>query len=126
MFAEIRIQIFDASGNYVEEWGDLNHPDTIHIDADDFVYVAEMDQRISILSLDGELLARWGDGVRREAPGRACRRRTLSDVFPNPHLLPPHLRPRGGRATRGTQERGRGGRTHAEEGGLLDHTRIQS
>ncbi len=68
--ANNRIQIFDTSGNYVEEWGDLNHPDTIHIDADDIVYIAEMDQRISILSLDGELLARWGDGVRREAPGQ--------------------------------------------------------
>jgi len=69
-----RIQIFDTSGAYVEEWGDLNQPDTIHIDANDIVYVAELDQRISILNLDGELLARWGDGVRRETPGhfRGC------------------------------------------------------
>ena len=65
-----RIQIFDTSGVYVEEWGDFNQPDTIHIDANDIVYVAELDQRISILSLDGELLARWGDGVRRDVPGQ--------------------------------------------------------
>ena len=27
-----RIQIFDTEGNYLEEWGDLSEPDTIHID----------------------------------------------------------------------------------------------
>ncbi len=64
-----RIQFFDTEGNYLTEWGGLNHPDTIHIDEHDVVYVAELDQRISILTLEGELLARWGRGERVDEPG---------------------------------------------------------
>ena len=33
----------------------------LFIDADDHVYVAEAQQRISVYSLDGELLSRWGE-----------------------------------------------------------------
>ena len=69
-----RIQIFDTEGRFVEEWGDFTHPDTIHIDRDGIVYVAELDQRVSILTLQGELLARWGRGERTETAGefRGC------------------------------------------------------
>ena len=69
-----RVQIFDTEGEFLTEWTDLNHPDTIHIDEDDIVYIAEMDQRVSILNLDGELLSRWGKGERLDEPGefRGC------------------------------------------------------
>ena len=64
-----RIQFFDTEGNYLMEWTGFNHPDTIFIDADDTVYVAELDQRVSILTLEGERLTAWGKGVRVDEPG---------------------------------------------------------
>ena len=64
-----RVQIFDTDGGYLTAWGDLNQPDTIHIDADGIVYIAELDQRVSILNLGGELLSRWGQGERLDEPG---------------------------------------------------------
>jgi streptogramin lyase len=64
-----RIQFFDTEGNYLMEWGGLHHPDTIFIDQDDVVYVAELDQRVSLLTLEGELIARWGSGQRLDQPG---------------------------------------------------------
>ncbi|MEE2658407.1 MAG: peptidyl-alpha-hydroxyglycine alpha-amidating lyase family protein [Candidatus Latescibacterota bacterium] len=69
-----RIQLFNSDGEYLEDWGHFNHPDTIHIDSEGIVYVAELDQRVSILNLGGELLARWGKGKRTDAPGefRGC------------------------------------------------------
>ena len=69
-----RVQIFDTDGNYLTEWGDLRQPDTIHIDEDDIVYIAEVEQRVSILNLAGELLSRWGKGERSDEPGefRGC------------------------------------------------------
>jgi DNA-binding beta-propeller fold protein YncE len=69
-----RIQFFDTDGNYLMEWTGLNHPDTIFIDEDDIVYVAELDQRVSILTLEGRRLTDWGRGVKSETPGefRAC------------------------------------------------------
>ena len=53
-----RIQFFDTEGNYLIEWGGFHQPDTIYIDGDDIVYVAELDQRVSILTLEGEVIAR--------------------------------------------------------------------
>ena len=57
-----RIQIFDTKGRFQQQWNDLRHPDTIHIDAEGVIYVAELDQRVSILDQRGQLLARWGRG----------------------------------------------------------------
>lgn len=67
--ANNRIQLFDTEGQYLLEWTGLHHPDTIFIDADDIVYVAELDQRVSILNLEGERLAEWGRGERLDLPG---------------------------------------------------------
>lgn len=64
-----RIQIFDTEGRYQDEWGDLRQPDTIHIDGDGILYIAELEQRISILDGDGKLLSRWGRGERVDEPG---------------------------------------------------------
>ena len=64
-----RIQLFDTDGNYLEEWGGFLEPDTIHIDENDVVYVAELQQRVSILNLQGELLCRWGRSERTDTPG---------------------------------------------------------
>ncbi|HIE30459.1 TPA: hypothetical protein EYP66_24635 [Candidatus Poribacteria bacterium] len=64
----------DLSGEYITEWWDFRHPDDIFIDEDDTVYVAELDQRVTILTLDGEVLAQWGSERGSEIPGEffAC------------------------------------------------------
>ena len=70
-----RIQIFDTQGNFLEEWSDLLHPDAIYFDPnEDVVYVAELDQQVSIFTLGGALLAKWGGAQPSEKPGEfvAC------------------------------------------------------
>jgi hypothetical protein len=70
-----RIQIFDLEGVFLEEWPGLAHPDTIFFDPnDDVVYVAELDQQVSIFDFDRNLLAQWGGRQPSERPGefRAC------------------------------------------------------
>lgn len=68
-----RIQVFDTDGNFLNELGDLLKPDTIYIDPnEDVLYVAELTQRVSILTLKGELLARWGGAEKSDRPGEFC------------------------------------------------------
>ena len=68
--------IFDRDGNFLTSWGEdvLKDAHGIFIDRDDIVYVAELDQRVSILTLEGKRLTEWGRGVKSETPGefRAC------------------------------------------------------
>ena len=64
-----RIQFFTLDGEYIEEWGGLKHPDTIYIDEDDIVYIAEMDQHLTIMTLDGEIVTQWGSERGNEVPG---------------------------------------------------------
>jgi len=66
--ANNRIQFFDTDGNFLHEWTGLHHPDTIYID-DEIVYIAELDQRVSIWTLDGEKLTEWGGGEPSTKPG---------------------------------------------------------
>jgi DNA-binding beta-propeller fold protein YncE len=66
--ANNRVQIFDADGVFLDEWTGLKWPNDIHIDEDDHVYIAEAYNGISIFSLDGKLLARWGE--KGTAPGQ--------------------------------------------------------
>ncbi len=63
-----RVQIFNSDGEYLTEWTGLLAPNEIFIDANDTVYIAEGGQRISIMTLDGEVLARWGE--KGNAPGQ--------------------------------------------------------
>ena len=70
-----RIQFFTLDGEYIEEWGDLLHPDTIYIGEDDLCsYIAELDQRITIMTLDGEVVSQWGSERGSSVPGEfmAC------------------------------------------------------
>lgn len=65
-----RIQIFDTAGNFRSEWAGLYHPDTIYFDPiDPVVYIAEMDQQISIYTLERELLSQWGGREKSAKPG---------------------------------------------------------
>jgi hypothetical protein len=54
-----RVQLFDRAGSYIGEWADLANPMQIFV-RDDVLYLAETFQRISILTLDGQVLSRWG------------------------------------------------------------------
>src|SRR4051812_15600918 len=88
-----RVQIFDQEGTLLEIWPtELIGPAFFYVDADDIVYIPEHNGGlVSVLTLDGERLARWGDpgfrschgiwgdahgdiyGVRRGAGGRTRR-----------------------------------------------------
>ena len=70
-----RIQLFDTEGNFLSEWPGLYHPDTIYFDPnDDVIYIAELDQQVSIYTLERELLSQWGGRQPSEKPGEfiAC------------------------------------------------------
>jgi len=54
-----RVQHFDRDGNYLGEWSDLYSPMQVYI-KDDIIYLCEGRQRITIMTLDAEVLARWG------------------------------------------------------------------
>ena len=54
-----RIQIFTPEGEFLTEWTGLARPCDIYIDADEAVYVPELDAFMSILTIEGKLLAKW-------------------------------------------------------------------
>ena len=56
-----RIQIFDDKGKFITQWTDLLRPTDAFIDDEDTVYVSELCKRISIFTIDGKLLSRWGN-----------------------------------------------------------------
>jgi DNA-binding beta-propeller fold protein YncE len=56
-----RIQIFDSEGHFLTQWIDLIRPQGLVIDDDDTVFIAELCKRISLFTIDGKLLARWGN-----------------------------------------------------------------
>jgi sugar lactone lactonase YvrE len=66
-----RVQIFDQQGNLLEIWPtELIGPAFFYVDADDIVYVPEHNAgMVSVLTLDGERLARWGDPGFRSCHG---------------------------------------------------------
>lgn len=56
-----RIQLFGRDGDYLGEWTDVRRPMDIWIDAHQNVIVVEGEQRVSVFTLDGQLLSRWGE-----------------------------------------------------------------
>ncbi len=53
-----RVQVFTRNGDFLDQWTDFKAPMGVHIDANQTVYVTDQIPRISILDLDGNLLAR--------------------------------------------------------------------
>ena len=65
-----RIQIFNLEGEFMTQWENLLHPDTIFFDpTEDVVYIAEMDQQVSIYTMEGELITKWGGAQKSKKPG---------------------------------------------------------
>jgi sugar lactone lactonase YvrE len=65
-----RIEIFDTEGRFLEERTDLLQPNTVHFDPhEDVVYIAELTHQVSIYTLDGELITKWGGAESSTKPG---------------------------------------------------------
>ena len=58
-----RVQVFDQNGKLLTIWPTrLIGPAVIYVDADDIVYIVEHNAGlVSVLTLEGERLAQWGD-----------------------------------------------------------------
>ena len=58
-----RVQVFDQEGKFLQVWPTkLIGPAAFYVDADDIVYIPEHNGGlVSVLTLDGERLAQWGD-----------------------------------------------------------------
>jgi hypothetical protein len=80
-----RIQVFDKNGNFETQWANMARPCGLYIDTagEQRVYVGEMGvaiapnaqayglgPRVSIHDIQGNVLARLGDGPVSEEPGR--------------------------------------------------------
>ena len=55
-----RVQIFDANGTYLNQWTELKRPCDFYVDSDNVFFVPELDGFMSILDIDGNVLASWG------------------------------------------------------------------
>ncbi len=56
-----RIQIFNAQGEFLNQWEDLIRPTDICIDDDGIVYISELCQRVSLFSDDGKRVTSWSN-----------------------------------------------------------------
>ena len=64
-----RIQIFTTNGDFVDMWINLERPTDMYVDKEGIVYVSELEDHVSILDLDGNLIGRFGS-ERSNAPGK--------------------------------------------------------
>ncbi len=63
-----RVQHFTPDGAYTGEWADFDVPQDLFIDPHGVVYVVEGHPRVTLMTLDGAILTRWGE--RGDAPGQ--------------------------------------------------------
>jgi len=66
-----RVQVFDQAGKFLHVWSTkLIGPAAFFVDADDIVYIPEHNGGlVSVLTLEGERLAQWGDPSFRSCHG---------------------------------------------------------
>ena len=56
-----RCEIFNANGEYLEEWGNLRNPNDMVIDENDVIHMAE-GRGVLLLTLEGERIGHWAAG----------------------------------------------------------------
>jgi DNA-binding beta-propeller fold protein YncE len=64
-----RIQIFTPEGEYLDMWTGFERPTKIYVDREGVMYVAELEDRVSIMDLEGNVLGRFGS-ERSHDPGK--------------------------------------------------------
>ncbi|MFN8525523.1 MAG: peptidyl-alpha-hydroxyglycine alpha-amidating lyase family protein [Chloroflexota bacterium] len=77
-----RVQVFDAEGKFITMFSNIHRPDGMCIGPDGNIYIGELNgmpgvddapglgHRVSIVSPEGKLLARFGDPQEGEGPGQ--------------------------------------------------------
>jgi hypothetical protein len=61
-----RIQVFDAEGNFIDQWFQFGRPSGIHIDENDVIYVADSESRDARTNIGRPLMdRRYNPGTRR-------------------------------------------------------------
>jgi DNA-binding beta-propeller fold protein YncE len=55
-----RCQVFDSEGAYITEWADIRGPNDAVIDENDVMHVVEAPGTVLVITLEGEVLGRWG------------------------------------------------------------------
>lgn len=58
--SNLRIQVFDSEGNYLDQWNDVPSPNQATIDRDNMMHVATA-AGVQVWTVDGELLGIWGE-----------------------------------------------------------------
>lgn len=56
-----RVQIFTPEGEYVDMWTGFVQPTDFYVDANDIMYVSELGGRVTLTTLDGEVITRIGN-----------------------------------------------------------------
>ena len=104
-----RVQFFTPSGEFLGQWGDLLLPQSVRKGPDGAFYVAELAHRVTVLSRDGTVLARWGGGVehRRFRDRRRCAGTSVGAVSESDDQGPGAQRPRSGALLRAARHCGR-------------------
>ena len=64
-----RIQIFTTDGEFISMWLNLERPTDMYVDRQSVAYISELEDHVSILDLDGNLVGRFGS-ERSNAPGK--------------------------------------------------------
>ncbi len=69
-----RVQVFDQDGKLLDVWRTkLIGPAVMYVDREDIVYIVEHNAGlVSVLTLDGERLAQWGDPAFKSCHGVWC------------------------------------------------------
>ncbi len=77
-----RVQVFDADGTFLTMWNNIHRPDGLTLGPDGNIYIGELNgipgvddapglgHRVSVLSRDGELLARFGAAEEGDQAGQ--------------------------------------------------------
>ena len=87
-----RIQVYDLDLKFIEIWTGFARPTKIYVDAkEEVMYVSELDDRFSILNLDGSFIGRYGSRAQQRP------RQVLGPALHLDRLRGLHLRRRGAR-----------------------------